>query len=307
VLRRQSLQRMFQRLIFFVLCVTLIALIIIDHKRSIRDAKIAEIKKCERHMRIGMENEFEIMLLASFPGSGNTWARLLIEDGTGVYTGSVYIDKSLGNSGFLGEFEEKDSGTTIAVKCHGFNGLALQGIAKGVILLVRNPFDAILAEWNRRRSPKPEDGSAATHTGVAPPELYNSTLWTKQCAGYTGRWYELHKRYAQDLFADTKLHVVFFEDLRDNLRPTVRGILNFIHEVQGNKFNQTEEDIETRLYCIEKKSTEASKFKRKKEPLGFDPFSSEQKEEINEKIDLINKIFKKKKLNTLPISYKREL
>ena len=87
-------------------------------------------------MRIGMENEFEIMLLASFPGSGNTWARLLIEDGTGVYTGSVYIDKSLGNSGFLGEFEEKDSGTTIAVKCHGFNGLALQGIAKGVILLV---------------------------------------------------------------------------------------------------------------------------------------------------------------------------
>ena len=29
-------------------------------------------------------------------------------------------------------------------------------------------------------------------------------------------------------------------------------MLEFIHEIQGNKFNQTEEDIETRLDCIEK-------------------------------------------------------
>lgn len=34
-------------------------------------------------------------LLYSFPGSGNTWVRLLIEYATGVFSGSVYDDLSL--------------------------------------------------------------------------------------------------------------------------------------------------------------------------------------------------------------------
>ena len=34
-------------------------------------------------------------VLASFPGSGNTWARLLLEFSSGVYTGSVYDDIDL--------------------------------------------------------------------------------------------------------------------------------------------------------------------------------------------------------------------
>ena len=33
--------------------------------------------------------------LASYPGSGNTWARLLLEELTGVYTGSMYTDGML--------------------------------------------------------------------------------------------------------------------------------------------------------------------------------------------------------------------
>ena len=36
-----------------------------------------------------------IIQLASFPGSGNTWIRHLIQRGSGVLTGSVYNDKSL--------------------------------------------------------------------------------------------------------------------------------------------------------------------------------------------------------------------
>ena len=38
---------------------------------------------------------FTPALLYSFPGSGNTWCRLLIEWSTGVYTGSMYDDESL--------------------------------------------------------------------------------------------------------------------------------------------------------------------------------------------------------------------
>lgn len=43
------------------------------------------------------KNLFVPVLLYSFPGSGNTWCRLLIEWSTGIFTGSMYDDKSLIN------------------------------------------------------------------------------------------------------------------------------------------------------------------------------------------------------------------
>ena len=39
------------------------------------------------------------MALASFPGSGNTWVRYLIEGATGVFTGSIYLDHGLAAQG----------------------------------------------------------------------------------------------------------------------------------------------------------------------------------------------------------------
>jgi len=37
--------------------------------------------------------------LVSYPGSGNTWIRHMIEQATGFYTGTVYGDKVLFNTG----------------------------------------------------------------------------------------------------------------------------------------------------------------------------------------------------------------
>ena len=37
--------------------------------------------------------------LTSVPGSGNTWVRYLIERTTGIFTGSVYGDRSLMRGG----------------------------------------------------------------------------------------------------------------------------------------------------------------------------------------------------------------
>ena len=41
--------------------------------------------------------------LVSFPGSGNTWVRGLLEQATGVCTGAEYCDSMLRGSGFIGE------------------------------------------------------------------------------------------------------------------------------------------------------------------------------------------------------------
>ena len=47
----------------------------------------------------------------------------------------------------------------------------------------------------------------------------------------------------------------------------------------------------------------AEKYKRKKKPLGFNPFSYNQTELINKKIRHINRLFKEKGLPKLPGSY----
>ena len=99
--------------------------------------------RCEK-IEMGIEGQFRKIMLASFPGSGNTWTRYVIERATGFYTGSVHDDGTLFEGGFLGEFEDVDSGKIIMVKAH-------RQIKKndGAVLLIRNPYDAILAEFNR--------------------------------------------------------------------------------------------------------------------------------------------------------------
>ena len=47
------------------------------------------------------------------------WSRQLIEDTTGFYSGSVYMEATMVEGGFVGEFDQSNSGRTIVVKNHG--------------------------------------------------------------------------------------------------------------------------------------------------------------------------------------------
>ena len=51
-------------------------------------------------VRFGPTDSFPLTSLTSYPGSGNTWTRYLIEEYTGYYTGSVYNDTELYKGGF---------------------------------------------------------------------------------------------------------------------------------------------------------------------------------------------------------------
>ena len=106
-----------------------------------------------------------VTALASFPGSGNTWVRYLLQQVTGirrgrvtgvsgiamgiagVETGSVYKDLALLKNGFPAE--SVANGSVIAVKTHEWGAAGRQQF-DAAILLVRDPFASILAEFNRR-------------------------------------------------------------------------------------------------------------------------------------------------------------
>ena len=189
-------------------------------------------------------DQFPLVMLVSFPGSGNTWTRLLIEDVTGYYTGSVYWDKSLYDGGFIGEKEEMENGTTVVVKNHNVRGLSG---AKGVVLLVRNPYDAITAEFNRKQSRN--NGSGNKHIGSADLEKFNSTKWFQTVKGLSTKWLNLHSKYAEYSNANNlPMHVLFYENLKTNSTHEMGRFLNFMKK--NYDFYPT--DGLRRLNCLSK-------------------------------------------------------
>ena len=86
--------------------------------------------------------------LASYPGSGNSWVRQLLESATGIYTGAIYCDQAYVGAGMIGEFI--DTRNVLAIKTHSPPSTGLLGQYNKVIYVVRNPFSAILAEHNRQ-------------------------------------------------------------------------------------------------------------------------------------------------------------
>ncbi|KAB7497635.1 WSC domain-containing protein 2 [Armadillidium nasatum] len=94
----------------------------------------------------------EPTFLVSFPRSGNTWTRYLLECATGIFSGSVYDDKDTFNLGYKGELEPYQSGRTLVIKTHthAFKNsppVKLDGPTY-VILLIRNPADALISYWS---------------------------------------------------------------------------------------------------------------------------------------------------------------
>ena len=101
-----------------------------------------------------------VVALVSLPGSGNTWVRGLLERVTRVCTGSIYCDKTLRAEGFCGEGLR--SGALLVVKTHD-SSLQWKGeryktvkadrpFFDAAIFLIRSPFRAAIAEWNREVS-----------------------------------------------------------------------------------------------------------------------------------------------------------
>jgi len=68
--------------------------------------------------RFAQKGSLPSRALVSYPGSGNTWIRYLIEGATGVYTGSVFHDKRIQREGHHGEFREPGDGSTLLQKTH---------------------------------------------------------------------------------------------------------------------------------------------------------------------------------------------
>lgn len=237
------------------------------------------------------KNEFnqseKAFALASFPGSGNTWLRyllqvtfynenyqypgyiyliiknsriLLLQQATGIYTGSVYKDYGLLKSGFPAESISNSS--VLIVKTHEF-GPKAWAFFKKAVLLVRDPAKAILAEFNRQ---------SGGHVGFASIDRYkrtNGRYWMKFVHTKLINWQNTNLAWGLNFTGDVL--IVYYEDLVDNVEKTLRDILNFLN------FKINEE----LLSCAVKRKEGI--YRRKKRLLNFEPFTTSMRKMIEKK------------------------
>lgn len=143
-------------------------------------------------------------LLFSFPGSGNTWVRLLIEYSTGILTGSLYDDLKL--VGVL-PGEMQCSAHESAIKAHptyhNIKDLRKGEIITGtkhkckkgdvesfqrVAVILRDPYDAIWSEYEREFS--------ESHTGGILRKKFSSKDFEKKAIELAKG---VRKMYTEDL------------------------------------------------------------------------------------------------------------
>ncbi|KAM6162986.1 sialate:O-sulfotransferase 1 [Rhynchocyon petersi] len=217
--------------------------------------------------------------LSSFPGAGNTWARHLIEHATGFYTGSYYFDGTLYNKGFKGEKDHWRSRRTICVKTHESGKREIE-MFDSAILLIRNPYRSLVAEFNRK---------CAGHLGYAADRNWKSKEWPDFVNSYAS-WWSSHVldwlRYGK------RLLVVHYEELRRSLVPTLREMVAFLNVSVS----------EERLLCVEN-NKEGSFRRRGRRPHDPEPFTPEMKDLINGYIRTVDKALRDHNWAGLPREY----
>ncbi|XP_026318227.1 WSCD family member AAEL009094-like [Hyposmocoma kahamanoa] len=219
--------------------------------------------------------------LISGPGSGNTWLRYLLQQATGIITGSVYKDESLLMQGFPGE--SRKDGSVLLVKSHGpmdFTSNLVQ--FDSVVLLIRNPKDSILAAFNvmyglhlKLKENVTEDvifhNMHNIHDIVAPPSIFGEFggNWSRVVNCFIIAWTALYTEWLTKYHGP--MHVVFYENLVEDTRNELQAILDFLN-VTVSSWDIT--------CAIHRKSGLDNLFRHVKKYKYFNPFTKDMYEKM---------------------------
>jgi hypothetical protein len=195
--------------------------------KSIQNAKTTIINTSLHNLYALSSNQnHKVTLLVSYPRSGNTLLRTLLERTTGYVTGSdTRPDRSLSKElaeqhNLIGE-GVVSSHRVFYVKTHYPERLGHQ-IFQGhsAILMVRNPYDAIDSYWNMN--------ATKSHTKSLTPEMYQqySEMWHGLVQNEIQIWNKFLE-YWMDEECPIPVLVVRYEDLIRNPSLELRRILHF--------------------------------------------------------------------------------
>ncbi|XP_060806731.1 WSCD family member AAEL009094 [Amyelois transitella] len=226
----------------------------------------------------------KVTALASFPGSGNTWLRYLLQQSTGIVTGSIYMDYGLKLHGFPAE--NTTDGSVLVVKTHGAPPLDTYKF-DAAVLLIRNPRDAILADFNRLFK---------GHIGTAPKYAFKRRSnnnkrsdWATHVYQQLREWEVMHQKWLTQF--PGPIHLVFYEVLVRDTRTELNAILQFLNHTVS------EDDMDCTILNKE------GIYRRKNKHQDFDPYTADMYkglEQVRQRIlRLVNEYQKKNNVTVM--------
>ena len=144
--------------------------------------------------------------LVSYPGSGNTWTRYLLEAGSGIFTGSVYNDPGILKAGHYGEAREYSDGSTILQKTHRSLMMPKSKMFGGRgVLVIRNPYKAIISFYNWART---HSQTKSVSAEILATKDFRNFAWEG-----AKKWLKLIRDW---LLYSTDCYVILYEVSREN-------------------------------------------------------------------------------------------
>ncbi|XP_076800115.1 sialate:O-sulfotransferase 1-like [Clavelina lepadiformis] len=242
------------------------------------------------NIRLLSPADYKQTALVSFPGSGNTWTRYLLERATGIYTGSIYGDPHLRRHGFLAESPNVSKHRSVVVKDHMMNNNRMS-LYETAILIVRNPYDAMVAEFNRLAT----DGN---QTGFARENQFQSKNFDKSFKFLSHLWLDVI-RYV--VLSGKPALLIEFEELRNDPIATTLKMVKFLrkHTVISP------DHLQQRILCLSQQLN--GDHKRGKRKLTIDPFTKVMKGKFNHDVVQARKLLNERGVNFSMPKYERQV
>ena len=89
-----------------------------------------------------------------------------------------------------------------------------------VILLIRDPFEALQSEFNRRKS-------GEDHIGFASAEAYREK-WKLFVKIWSAKWFYFHTYWYNKVVKPQNIHVIIYESLVQDTKNELRKVLKFL-------------------------------------------------------------------------------
>lgn len=241
-----------------------------------KDSSSANCSQYQTRFALGLPRTY----LVSFPGSGNTWTRYLLEAASGIFTGAVYNDKVLRQSGYLGEADAPDSGRTLVQKTHGKAFYRRRSTMKEryeviradlpCILIIRNPARALIAYWKFIQIHTRDRQIAQLDEKKFKTEEFH--YYVKQA---TITWEQLISDRL--LWSSAPIHVVYYEQLVQDPIFYVKEMLEFLRIPAD----------ENRLRCLENHLEGSFKRPHRNES---DPYEPEEKAAMSYAVQRVRRL-----------------
>ncbi|XP_063960417.1 sialate:O-sulfotransferase 2-like [Lytechinus pictus] len=255
------------------------------YRTSVPDARCSAIK-------LGTPGSLPLIALASYPRSGNTWTRHLIQKATGTYTGSVYWEGEreleVAKKEFLGGIVDYKNKDTICVKTHKFD----RDKFAGAIMLIRNPYRSIVSEVFRRQM----FVSGATREQVV--KYFTSKEWKRYVDEEIKNWKLMNLHWIQ---SRKPFLPIFYEDLEAETVRKLTEMVEFLNRpVELERIVCATQDRPSSLATSPSLGKDGRKMRVY---LTEDPFTSEMHQKIDQSIQLVNRTLFKFHRKVLPTEY----